>query len=188
LTTYREKLKDIRWLTKRLQILERDNWLCKWCGVKGLEYNDVVLDDDGERVADMEVHHFEYPPPPLDPWDCPNRDLISLCSRCHDQVMRSHDRQKRITGEHEKERLNRRTEIREQSRLDEMDHDRLVSQDRERWAAEFREMLRCLCNSCSMERASRPIEHTSKQMTAAEYEERMRILREQAEFLKKAHG
>lgn len=67
MTTYAEKLKDPRWQKKRLEILERDNWTCQYCGNK-----DTTL----------HVHHREYRDN-LEPWEYPNIDLITLCELCH---------------------------------------------------------------------------------------------------------
>jgi len=63
--TYSQKLKDPRWQKKRLKTLERDNWVCKKCG-----------DDETE----LHVHHLKYH---ANPWDTPNKYLITLCAPCH---------------------------------------------------------------------------------------------------------
>jgi hypothetical protein len=65
--TYAEKLKDSRWLAKRREILERDNFSCQSCG-------------DNKRV--MHVHH-EYYLPDTEPWNYPNTALVVLCDGCH---------------------------------------------------------------------------------------------------------
>ena len=64
--TYAEKLLDPRWRTKRLEILERDNWECKRCG-------------DDRR---LQVHHLRYLPF-SDPWSYQDEDLITICDSCH---------------------------------------------------------------------------------------------------------
>ena len=66
--TYSEKLKDPRWQKKRLEIFERDKWMCKRCG-----QNDQTL----------HVHHLRYLPD-KDPWDYENNLLLTLCSNCHE--------------------------------------------------------------------------------------------------------
>lgn len=66
--TYEEKLKDPRWQKKRLEILERDNWMCQEC-----------RDEDSTLI----VHHIDYLPN-RDPWDYPNILLITLCKECHE--------------------------------------------------------------------------------------------------------
>jgi hypothetical protein len=65
---YSEKLKDPRWQKKRLEILERDEWMCQRCF-------------DSEST--LHVHHKNYLPQ-VEPWDYPNGLLITLCEGCHD--------------------------------------------------------------------------------------------------------
>jgi len=43
--SYQEKLKDPRWQKKRLEILQRDGWKCKWCG---------------EEKQTLHIHHLKY--------------------------------------------------------------------------------------------------------------------------------
>ena len=64
---YFEKLKDPRWQKKRLEILERDNWTCRYCG-------------DTEKT--LHVHHLFYIPK-VEPWEIHNGFLLTLCERCH---------------------------------------------------------------------------------------------------------
>ncbi len=66
---YSEKLKDRRWLQKRLRILERDDFKCRDCGV-----NDS-FDDIG-----LQVHHCYYKG---EPWDVEDDFLLTLCENCH---------------------------------------------------------------------------------------------------------
>jgi cytochrome c553 len=65
--TYREKLLDPRWQKKRLEILDRDEWMCMKCG-------------DMENT--LHVHHQMYFFG-VDPWDYPEGLLITLCESCH---------------------------------------------------------------------------------------------------------
>lgn len=65
--TYSEKLKDPRWQKKRLEILERDNYTCRFCG---------------DTTSILSVHHFRYEG---EPWDVDNIDLISVCNKCHQE-------------------------------------------------------------------------------------------------------
>ncbi len=65
--TYSEKLKDPRWQKKRLEILERDNWTCLWCGHK----------DDT-----LHVHHVEYIKG-KEPWDYDDAYYQTTCNICH---------------------------------------------------------------------------------------------------------
>lgn len=63
--TYAEKLKDPRWQKKRLEILQRDDFVCQYCG--------------SEKVT-LHVHHFIYNG---NPWEASNDDLITVCEDCH---------------------------------------------------------------------------------------------------------
>lgn len=63
--TYAEKLKDPRWQKKRLEILQRDRWICKSCY---------------DSTTTLHVHHTKYS---KEPWDADNKHLITLCERCH---------------------------------------------------------------------------------------------------------
>jgi 5-methylcytosine-specific restriction endonuclease McrA len=65
--TYGEKLKDPRWQKKRLEIMERDEWICKYCQCKN---------------QTLHVHHksYEYG---SDPWDYVDSNFITLCEICH---------------------------------------------------------------------------------------------------------
>lgn len=67
--TYREKLLDPRWQKKRLEILNRDGWTCRYCG------NDKQT---------LHVHHIHYEPG-KQPWDAIPEHLVALCSDCHDE-------------------------------------------------------------------------------------------------------
>lgn len=67
---YKEKLLDPRWQRKRLEIFERDEWMCTGC-IRG----DKTL----------HVHHLDYLPN-RDPWDYPNEYLITLCEDCHASI------------------------------------------------------------------------------------------------------
>jgi len=67
MSDYAEKLKDPRWQKKRLQILERDGWVCQQCG-------------DGDST--LHVHHLSYAVV-VEPWNAPEGTLITLCESCH---------------------------------------------------------------------------------------------------------
>jgi 5-methylcytosine-specific restriction endonuclease McrA len=64
--TYSEKLKDPRWQKKRLEILQRDNWQCYYCG---------------DTKTTLHVHHEMYLG--SNPWDTPDACLTTLCEDCH---------------------------------------------------------------------------------------------------------
>lgn len=70
-TTYEDKLQDPRWKTKRDKIIARDNYKCQWCG----------------KTINLQVHHKAYHKFPnetkVEPWDYPDRLLITLCDDCH---------------------------------------------------------------------------------------------------------
>lgn len=66
-TPYAVKLRDPRWQRRRLEILERDAWMCQLCG-----------DDQSTLV----VHHIWYAG---EPWDAPEDALVTLCERCHEE-------------------------------------------------------------------------------------------------------
>ena len=68
--SYADKLKHPNWQKLRLEILERDGWKCRRCQNK----------DDT-----LNVHHLIYEAK-KDPWDYPPALLISLCTKCHDDV------------------------------------------------------------------------------------------------------
>ena len=65
---YSEKLKDPRWQKKRLEIFERDEWTCKGCY---------------DTKNTLTVHHLHYFPN-KEPWDYPNKLLLTLCQECND--------------------------------------------------------------------------------------------------------
>lgn len=66
MSTYAEKLKDPRWQRLRLQILERDEWTCQWCG---------------DTKTTLHVHHEAYEG--ADPWDTDKELLTTVCADCH---------------------------------------------------------------------------------------------------------
>lgn len=65
--TYVEKLKDPRWLSLRQVVLQRDRYKCRECGA----------------TNGLQVHHCFYEGG--DPWDTPERFLMSLCGFHHGQ-------------------------------------------------------------------------------------------------------
>ena len=65
--TYSDKLKDPRWQKKRLEIMQRDEFMCQCCY-------------DTESM--LTVHH-KYYIHGKDPWDYPDELLITLCNNCH---------------------------------------------------------------------------------------------------------
>ena len=65
--SYSDKLRDPRWQKKRLEILERDEWMCWNCG-------------DTENT--LVVHHKWYAKG-CEPWDYEDDAFITLCDDCH---------------------------------------------------------------------------------------------------------
>lgn len=66
--TYSEKLRSPKWQKKRLEILKRDKWACKKCK---------------DEETELHVHHLEYH---KNPWDTPNKLLVTLCKDCHQYI------------------------------------------------------------------------------------------------------
>lgn len=69
MSTYSDKLKDPRWQKKRLEIFERDNWTCQFCG---------------NTDKTLAVHHLEYIKGNC-PWEYNNESLLTICDDCHNQ-------------------------------------------------------------------------------------------------------
>ena len=64
---YRQKLKDPRWQKKRLEVFQRDNFTCCYCG---------------EWEETLHVHHLRYRKG-FEPWDYDFSDLLTVCETCH---------------------------------------------------------------------------------------------------------
>jgi len=62
--------KDPRWQKKRLEILERDGYICQSCGAED---------------KTLHVHHqyYEYG---KKPWEYPNKSLFCYCEDCHKRI------------------------------------------------------------------------------------------------------
>lgn len=71
--TYAEQLQDVRWLVKRNEILERDDYCCQDC-LRGK--------DRLSPFIKLHVHHRQYING-LMAWEYPNDQLITLCEECH---------------------------------------------------------------------------------------------------------
>lgn len=65
--TYYEKLKLPKWQMRRLEIMKRDDAICRRCG-------------NGDKT--LNVHHYYYKPK-CDPWDYPDDALVTVCEDCH---------------------------------------------------------------------------------------------------------
>lgn len=64
--TYAEKLKHPKWQKKRLEILQRDNFKCRYCG---------------DEETTLNIHHLKYNG--KNPWEISNDFLITTCEHCH---------------------------------------------------------------------------------------------------------
>ena len=65
--SYSERLTDPKWQKRRLEILQRDNWKCTYCG------NDKI---------ELQVHHVDYIPG-IKVYEYPDDMLKTLCIECH---------------------------------------------------------------------------------------------------------
>lgn len=63
--SYKDLLKKPQWQRKRLEIMNRDNFTCKYCG-----------DDQNE----LQIHHLKYTGMP---WEAKDEDLKTSCCHCH---------------------------------------------------------------------------------------------------------
>lgn len=68
-SAYSKKLLDPRWQKKRLEIMQRDDWMCQLCG---------------DKENTLHVHHVFYLKD-KDIWDYPECLLITLCDSCHEE-------------------------------------------------------------------------------------------------------
>lgn len=66
---YSKKLLNPLWQKKRLKILERDKWICQWCG---------------DKESTLHVHHLIYAEG-MDPWKYEDDLLLTICQTCHDK-------------------------------------------------------------------------------------------------------
>lgn len=65
--TYKEKLLDPRWQKLRLDVLNRDNFMCQLCN---------------DTKSTLHIHHLNYSKSG-NPWDSNMDDLETLCKECH---------------------------------------------------------------------------------------------------------
>lgn len=73
--TYFQKLKDPRWQKKRLEVLEKNDWVCERCM-------------NGE--ATLHVHHRQYFKG-REPWEYEAGQLAVLCEYCHEVTHEEED-------------------------------------------------------------------------------------------------
>ena len=68
---YSELLRDPRWQKKRLEILQRDKWICQCCA---------------STTSELQIHHLRYT---SSPWEIDNKYLVTLCCECHSKVSKA---------------------------------------------------------------------------------------------------
>lgn len=66
------QLRDRRWQKRRLEILQRDNFTCTYCG-------------STDNAVQLHVHHRAYLPQ-TNMWAYPDRYLVTLCADCHERA------------------------------------------------------------------------------------------------------
>jgi hypothetical protein len=71
--TYQEQLKHPKWQKKRLEILNRDNWMCQKCK---------------EEDLTLHIHHKNYEKDKK-AWEYPDSNFITLCESCHNIISNS---------------------------------------------------------------------------------------------------
>lgn len=64
--TYQQKLLDPRWQRRRLEILERDGFICRLCK---------------DPHTTLHIHHLIYRK--IEPWEYEDDELITYCKHCH---------------------------------------------------------------------------------------------------------
>ena len=69
-SSYSQQYKDPRWQKRRLEILDRDNFMCRRCA---------------SQDSTLHVHHIHYEKGKKI-WEARSQHLITLCSKCHDDM------------------------------------------------------------------------------------------------------
>ena len=70
--TYTSKLKNPKWQKKRLEILNRDNFTCRYCK---------------DTETELQIHHLKYTE--VQPHLEPSENLITLCCDCHTLISKA---------------------------------------------------------------------------------------------------
>jgi Zn finger protein HypA/HybF involved in hydrogenase expression len=73
--TYQELLKSPHWQRKRLEIMQRDDFTCQYCG---------------DKETTLNIHHLLYLPN-SEPWQYESDCLITVCENCHSDEERLKD-------------------------------------------------------------------------------------------------
>lgn len=68
---FKDQWTDPRWQKKRLEIMNRDKWMCRVCK---------------ENKEMLSVHHIHYglKEDHIGPWDYSNGTLLTVCESCHE--------------------------------------------------------------------------------------------------------
>lgn len=80
--TYAELLQHPRWQAKRLEVFQREDFACQWCG---------------DRETTLHVHHTYYVRG-AKPWEYDLVDLLCLCKNCHEVAGELHSQLERAIG------------------------------------------------------------------------------------------
>lgn len=91
MANYYELLKDPRWQRKRLEVMERDEFTCRWCFG-----SDETLN----------VHHTRYRKGAA-PWEYEPNELLCVCETCHQKAKERQDRISAALGHLSPEQLER---------------------------------------------------------------------------------
>lgn len=81
-SAYAQKLLDPRWQRLRLEILQRDNFACTYCG---------------DTKGTLFVHHGFYTAG-KQPWEYPVDSLHTTCSECHSMADQVREELKSLNG------------------------------------------------------------------------------------------
>lgn len=65
---YGDQLKKPEWQRKRLEVFQRDEWTCTYCG---------------DKTEELHVHHLEYRGKP---WEAEINKLRTACCDCHKMI------------------------------------------------------------------------------------------------------
>lgn len=76
MSTFWQKYKDPRWQKKRLEVMQREHFMCQSCG---------------DNTITLNVHHKRYKKG-ADPWDYHDHELACLCEHCHEEEHSLKDR------------------------------------------------------------------------------------------------
>ena len=82
--TYSEKLNDPRWQKKRLEVMDRDNFMCNTCF---------------STIKSLHVHHAYYEKG-KNPWEYPSEALTTQCESCHEKMETGLLRVRKAIGGH----------------------------------------------------------------------------------------